>query len=85
MLASILKCKHLEFLMQLLYDGGIKFGNTQAIAPTTTFSSMPIFPAIWYHNSIPLVLKSYFKGFYRGICISDIQDSMGYANIFYGI
>ena len=69
--------------MQLLYGGGIKFGNTQAITPTATFSSMPIFPAIWYHNSIPLVLKPYFKGFYRGI--ADIQDSTGCANIFYGI
>ena len=67
--------------MQLLYGGGIKFSNTQAIAPTATFSSMPIFPAMWYYNSIPLVLKPYFKGFYS--CISDIQDSTGYDNIFY--
>ena len=40
--ASILKCKHLEFLMQVLNVDGIKLGNTRLILPTTKFSSASI-------------------------------------------
>ena len=35
----ILKCKHLEILMQVLNVDGIKIGNTIFILPTTKFSS----------------------------------------------
>ena len=41
--------KCLEFLMQVLNVGGIKFGEL-LISPTAKFSSTPIFPAIWYHD-----------------------------------
>ena len=41
--ASILKCKHLEFLMLSLNVNGIKFGNIKLILSTARFSSMPIF------------------------------------------
>ena len=33
--ALILKCKHLEFLMQVLNVDGMKFGNTKLILPVT--------------------------------------------------
>ena len=38
--ASILKCKHLELLMQVL--DGIKFGNTKLILPAAKFNSTSI-------------------------------------------
>ena len=40
--ASILMCKNLEFLMQVLYVDGIKFGKTKFILPTAKFSSKSI-------------------------------------------
>ena len=47
--ALILKCKHLEFLMQLLNVDGIKFGDTKLILPIAKFSSTPIvLLRIWY-------------------------------------
>ena len=46
--ALILKCKHLEFLMQELNVGGIKFDDTRLILPFAKFNSTPIFPAIPY-------------------------------------
>ena len=41
--ASILKCKHLECLMQVLNVDGVKFGSTKLILPTVKFSSTSIF------------------------------------------
>ena len=38
-------CKVLEFLIQILNVGGIKFGKAELISPTAKFSSMPIYPA----------------------------------------
>ena len=40
---SILKCKHLEFLMQVLNVDGLKVGNATLTLPTTKFSSISIF------------------------------------------
>ena len=41
--ASILKCKHLECLMQVLNVDKVKFGSTKLILPTVKFSSTSIF------------------------------------------
>ena len=46
------ECNNLECVMQAVNVGGIKFGNTLLILPTTKLNSTPIFAAIYSDKSI---------------------------------
>ena len=48
----------MEFIIQILNVGGIKYGDTWLILPTVKFISMPIPPAIWYRILLPNIIAT---------------------------